>query len=301
MKLLSWNCQGLGNPWTVQDLCHLVKDKKPDILFLMETKCRKEKMEIIRVKLGFQGLFVVEPVGRSEGLALLWQDVQRLKIQNFTQRHINAIVTHGENGESLKLTCFYGHPVTAKRHESWALLEHLKQFRPQPWVCIGDFNEILTQGEKTGAVLRKERQMDQFREALEGCNLHDLGFTGAPFTWNNGRHDESFVKERLDRAVANMEWKAIFQEVRVFVLAARASDHKPLLLQYTEVVEGRQDYYRGFKFEAKWHLDEEYNSIMEEAWHEGTTGDTNLQTVQNKLVKCQNCLTRWSSAKYGNA
>jgi exonuclease III len=76
MNLLSWNCQGLGNPWTVQDLCLMVKEKKPDILFLMETKCRKERMEGIRVKLNFQGLFVVEPVGLSGGLALLWKDRQ---------------------------------------------------------------------------------------------------------------------------------------------------------------------------------------------------------------------------------
>ena len=71
--------------------------------------------------------------------------------------------------------------------------------------------------------------MDQFRAALEACNLQDLGFTGARFIWN-GKHDESFVKEWLDRVVANMEWRAIFCEINVFVLAARASDHKPLLL-----------------------------------------------------------------------
>jgi hypothetical protein len=62
----------------------MVKKKKPNILFLMETKCRKDRMESIRVKLGFSGLFVVEPLGRSGGLALLWQDVQNMEIQNYT-------------------------------------------------------------------------------------------------------------------------------------------------------------------------------------------------------------------------
>ena len=95
--------------------------------------------------------------GPQWGFALLWQDVQCLEIQNITRHHINALVSYGDNGENGKLTCFYGHLVTAMRHESWALLEHLKQFRPQPWVCISDFNEILTQGEKTSVVLRKER------------------------------------------------------------------------------------------------------------------------------------------------
>ena len=60
------------------------KGEKPDILFLMETKCRKEKLESIRVRLGFFGMFVVEPVGRSGGLVLFWKDVHELKIQNYT-------------------------------------------------------------------------------------------------------------------------------------------------------------------------------------------------------------------------
>jgi hypothetical protein len=49
-------------------------------------------MEGIRVKLGYNGMFVVELVGRSGGLALLWRETQELEIQNFTRCHINAIV-----------------------------------------------------------------------------------------------------------------------------------------------------------------------------------------------------------------
>jgi exonuclease III len=301
MNLLSWNCQGLGNPWTVQDLYLMVKEKKPDILFLMETKCRKERMEGIRVKLGFQGLFVVEPVGLSRGLALLWRDIHGLEIQNYTRRHINAIVTHNAVGEAWKLTCFYGHPVAAKRHESWALLKHLMQLQPSPWVCIGDFNEILTQEEKTGAVLRKERQMDQFRATLETCNLRDLGFIGARYTWNNGRHDEHFVSERLDRALANSQWKAIYRVANVYVLAGRASDHKPICLQFGQEEEDKQDYHRSFKFEAKWQLDEEFTDVMQDAWSGGQVGTTGIQTMINKLATCQRSLIRWSGAKYGNA
>lgn len=92
MILLSWNYRGLGNPTTVRDLCQLVKDKKLDFLFLMETKSFKNKIEWIRMKLGFMGLFAVDPVGRSGGLALLWQDGFGGNIQNFSRRHINAWV-----------------------------------------------------------------------------------------------------------------------------------------------------------------------------------------------------------------
>jgi hypothetical protein len=39
--------------------------------------------------------------------------------------------------------------------------------------------------------------------ALINCHLSDLGFTGSKFTWTNCRQDGSFIKEQLDRAIAN--------------------------------------------------------------------------------------------------
>ena len=38
MSCLSWNCRGLGNPQTVDELVTLVGKKDPNVVFLMETK-----------------------------------------------------------------------------------------------------------------------------------------------------------------------------------------------------------------------------------------------------------------------
>jgi exonuclease III len=70
MNILSWNCRGLGNPQTVGELCRLVKDKRPAMIFLMETKLRKSRMELVRIKIGFPNMMVVDSIGRSGGLAL---------------------------------------------------------------------------------------------------------------------------------------------------------------------------------------------------------------------------------------
>lgn len=50
---------------------------------------------------------------------------------------------------------------------------------------------------------RNEGQMEMFRRALEDGRLADFGWRGNKFTWCNGHGDETFIKERLDRAVAN--------------------------------------------------------------------------------------------------
>jgi len=71
MSCLSWNCHGLGNPRAVRDLHQLVKEKKHSFVFRMETLSKQKKMEVIWCRLGFQGVFVVNPVGTSGGLALL--------------------------------------------------------------------------------------------------------------------------------------------------------------------------------------------------------------------------------------
>jgi hypothetical protein len=301
MNLLSWNCRGLGNPQAVRDLCQLTKEKKPTILFLMETKCHRNKMEFVRVKLGFECLFVVDSVGRSGGLALLWNDKELVEIQNYSRRHINAIVKGRDSVGSWKLTGFYGHPDWTKRHESWALLNHLRSFAPLPWLCVGDFNEITAQSEKTGVVLRKESQMSQFRDVLEDCHFSDLGFTGSKYTWTNCRQDESFIKERLDRAVANISWIQLYKKVEVRILAARTSDHKPLLISFTNMEEKGRQFQGGGKFEVKWLADEESREIITNAWNDGVGGDSSIQVVQHKLETCKSALRRWNGQKYGCA
>jgi exonuclease III len=125
MIILSWNCRGLGNPWTVRDLRQMAKEKKLDIVFLIETKCKKGSMEKLRVQLGFNGLFVVDPVGLSGGLALLWKGDQVVEIQNYTARHINATIKHSDREGFWKLTCFYRHPICEKRKECGSCLSIL--------------------------------------------------------------------------------------------------------------------------------------------------------------------------------
>jgi hypothetical protein len=131
-----------------------------------------------------------------------------------------------------QLTGFYGHPETAHRREGWSLLGHLHNLSQLPWLCIGDFNEILDQSEKVGGAPRPTRQMEDFRAVLDECHLCDLGFTGSQFTWCNYREDSFFTKEILDRALATPSWCDKFQDVDVFTLDTQNFDHCPLLLTY---------------------------------------------------------------------
>lgn len=62
------------------------------MVFLMETILLTQRLERIKLRNGFSNVFGLDWVGRSGGLALLWNGDSLVEIQNFSRRHINANV-----------------------------------------------------------------------------------------------------------------------------------------------------------------------------------------------------------------
>jgi hypothetical protein len=70
----------------------------------------------------------------------------------------------------------YGEPKADIDIFSWDRLRFLRAQWNGPWVCIGDFNEVLSSDEHLGVSAKGESQMQQFWDCLEDCQLVDLGF-----------------------------------------------------------------------------------------------------------------------------
>lgn len=137
-----------------------------------------------------------------------------------------------------------------------------------PWLCAGDFNEIHYHHEKEAGVPRSQGCLNRFRGALEICELHDLGFTGDVFTWRNKETKGcNHIRERLDRAVANSEWRDKFPMMQVKNGDTYHSDHRPVII-VTEAFRGTRGPHRtyAFKFEANWLQEEDCRRVVEEAW-----------------------------------
>jgi hypothetical protein len=298
MIILSWNCRGLGNPQTVRDLRRMVKVKRPTVVFLMETKMRQAKMEKIRCSLGFNNLFTVDCVGKSGGLALLWNEDMGLEIQNYSCRHIHAIVKNPAGGQAWKFTAFYGHPNASKRGEAWNLLKHLKNFQPQPWMCAGDFNEILTASEKVGGRRRAHGLMEAFRATLLECELSDLEACGPYYTWHNGREGEDFTQERLDRAVASKDWRELYQGAKVVVEATLTSDHAPLFITLTNSQMGKRRNHN-LKYEASWGKNKDCKDIIKQVWRRRFSQEDKWQNFNSKAQCCKEQLKRWQIDNQG--
>ncbi|KAK2640566.1 hypothetical protein Ddye_028361 [Dipteronia dyeriana] len=204
MKILVWNARGLDSNRAFQVLLRLKQTYKPDLIFLIETKSDHYRMEIIKVKLGFPNKLVVNNIGRSRGLCLMWSNLADVSPISYSQFHIDVqIVSH--RNVCWRWTSFYGNPDVNERQHRWTLLRGLSRMSNLPWVCAGDFTEILNENEKVGGVCRTKGRIERFRETLDECGLQDLGFMGPSFTWCDKRDREEMIQERLDRCVVTLE------------------------------------------------------------------------------------------------
>jgi exonuclease III len=176
MKILSWNCRGLGDPRTVQELIRLVCTHQPKIVFLSETRQNKKVIEELRWRIGLKHFVSFHEEGKGGGLALFWHESVDVELFKINSRVIDVLVHGCPNEIKWRCTFVYGEPRRHLRHLMWELLRKMKPMIQGPWLMLGDFNEALWQAEHFSERSRGEKQMLEFRETLSFCNLHDLGF-----------------------------------------------------------------------------------------------------------------------------
>jgi exonuclease III len=168
MKLLAWNYRGLGNAPAVQGLLRCQKSEEADVLFLSETKMDEKRMSVIKRKLGVEHMEVVDCEGKGGGIAVLWREGVNLVLRSKSKYHIDMQVeTTGE--DKWRFTGIYGEAQTELKYKTWELLRslHSEVTGSIPWLCVGDFNEILFHHEKEGGVPRSQVCLDRFKGVLE--------------------------------------------------------------------------------------------------------------------------------------
>ncbi|XP_062103618.1 uncharacterized protein LOC133814706 [Humulus lupulus] len=262
MNVLAWNVQGVGNDRTFRALHANVREVNPNILFLSETLGTVAQMEFLRVRLGFTGKLVVEKVGRSGGLCLFWLEDIDVTLLSFSRGHIDVLVSIS-GVTPWRFTGIYGQPDASLRHDFWTLLRRIAYNNSYPWVCGGDWNEILVQNDKDGGPPRPQFLMNNFRTALDDCFLSDMGFVGPKYTWVNKHRDSSFVQERLDRFVCNSAWMNYFPDSHISHLTFRGSDHRPIALATNRRLADSKLLFRSrFHYENAWASEFECENII---------------------------------------
>lgn len=299
MKILCLNCRGLGQPEAVQEVRSLCQLQRPMVVFLSETRLFYDNVDHLKRSLGFPNGVGVGCFGRGSGLALLWTRDADIKLNSYDKLHIDVTVLDPSTQEELwRFTGFYGESRRELRHRSWERMRWLKNFSSLPWLCAGDFNETLDASEQFGGLVRPERQMDGFREAVSECGFTDLGFIGLPYTWDNRQHGSHNIKVRLDRGLATRAFLDMFHEVRVTHIQTTESDHCALLIECTKVRQ-RRGRRRNFRYENMWRRDPTCMDTVEKAWTPTDRPATLLQ-VRQQLGRVQGSLQIWEDTVFGS-
>ncbi|KAK6124264.1 hypothetical protein DH2020_042016 [Rehmannia glutinosa] len=257
--------------------------------------------ETTRLKelLGFNYGVFADSVGRSGGLALFWKDEVDVSVKYINRFFIDSIIT--SNGRAWRFTGFYGNPDRSLRVLSWALLRRLKSLFSLPWLIGGDFNEIMFASEKLGGAAIIDANISLFCEAVDDCNLLDLGFCGPKFTWRKSLNPETNVHERLDRFLGNREWFDLFDRFKVAHLDFYGSDHRAILL-YSDFLLDQSHTMRknshAFRFEPVWMSSESFPDVLYSNWT--SLKQSGLSSLSEILKRCGYALKLWSKREFGH-
>ena len=130
--------------------------------------------------------------------------------------------------------------------------------------------------------------------------MEDLGFVGDPHTWRNNWHSvDGYTRERLDRAVANMEWRCLFPLHKIINGDQRHSDHKPLIVELNgrTCMPQERAVPNLFCFEARWLQEEECAHVVEKAWNDAfADGEV---SVMEGIRRVGGELSRWDREVLG--
>ncbi|XP_021771683.1 uncharacterized protein LOC110735805 [Chenopodium quinoa] len=145
-----------------------------------------------------------------------------------------------------------------------------------------------------GGVPRSERLMDAFREDIDQCRLRDLGFKGSIFTWEIGNSMTIYVRDWLDRFLADDGWMALFPDYEVQNFPNYSSDHAPIMVSLKKRNDpGMRG--KSFRFEPLWLSREDCGEIVDESWN------ASLElNIDRKIARRGEDLSLWARKSCGS-
>ncbi|XP_026410582.1 uncharacterized protein LOC113305796 [Papaver somniferum] len=296
MKIISWNVCGFGNKDARNHLNMLIKTQNPDIIFLCETKNQSKRMSYLLKRFKYPNITLLDSIGLSGGLCILWKDGIDLQIIDAQMNMINCTVKLDSQNNSSMLTCIYGALNPSDKENQWNHLRNLRTTYTNPWIVIGDLNFILHQNEKEGGNPHGQSDIDANNLLLDSNNLFSMPYIGNPFTWTNRRNDNNLILERLDGAVISYDKFNIYPNVVLYHLTVLGSDHCPIML-ITSKLECNTE--KPFRVNRSWFRDPTCSELIEAEWKGNTNGSASF-ILANCLHNTKYCLKNWNYQHFGN-
>uniref|UniRef100_A0A803PCR1 Reverse transcriptase domain-containing protein n=1 Tax=Cannabis sativa TaxID=3483 RepID=A0A803PCR1_CANSA len=304
MKILAWNCRGLGSTTTVRQLAALIHFHQPEMVLLSEVRLTMEKFKRITNRLHFQGAHYIPPIGQSGGLGLCWVKGVACTIISSNKFIIVGEITSDPPGLPWLLFGVYGPPRYQDKEAFWLSLGDATLTMDVPILVIGDLNGTLKDLEclNYANAGNSSRYAFDLRRMVNRVGLVDLGYQGPGFTWAKGysRNMHSgrncIKRARLDRGLATTDWRIQFPNAIVEHLSATVSDHRPILL---DTIGGVRCCSRLFKYENMWARDKRCFWVVKEAWAKRLHHNPQVN-FHRKVKQTGQKLSYWNKTQFKN-
>lgn len=190
-------------------------------------------------------------------------------------------------GVNFFMSFVYGEPGYHGKEKIWERLMRIGAHRRACWGWVGDFNEILHNGEKIGGPSRSEKSFEDFREYVRACERAELSGFEDSFTWS-GVRGKKYIQCKLDRCFGNKEWKRSFAKATQVFLERLGSDHKPVLVRLL----GHQSGPRGsFRFDKRMVGKQKVRDHIMEVWN--AQGGGGQRSLVDRFGSVRRCLGKW--------
>lgn len=180
IKILYWNCRGIGNSPTQSMLHHLLHVNSPDLLFLSEPMNPFLSFISNGVhSFGFDSflsninnsLWCLYKSSSNYNPSLIDQSDHHITIKSFDSSSSSSSLTIG----------VYGSIDFRTRRSLWNYLT-ITSSTVLPWSVIGDFNATVLASEKLSIHPPPASSVKDFNDMVLAVGLINLGFKGNPFT-----------------------------------------------------------------------------------------------------------------------
>ncbi|KAI5663501.1 hypothetical protein M9H77_22824 [Catharanthus roseus] len=168
--------------------------------------------------------FHLDEAGR---IVLLWDPSRsHMDVMDMNSQAIHSCITCKVSLWKFFVSFVYGLHSVVSRRPLWQSLVQFGSTLKQPWLVLGDFNNILNGNERRGQSSVSSYEVRDFMKCCVDLGLVDINSRGFYFTWTNNN-----TWSKIDRAMCNQEWLAEgFNTVANFLPSVCFLDHSPCVV-----------------------------------------------------------------------
>lgn len=203
LKVLSWNCRGLGNVDKCDVVQNVLRHSRCDVYMIQETKWNELNYQCYsRLLPSFfdKNVVVVHAQNSAGGMLIAWNRSYQLLNSWATKHSCTALLKQSTTGATLLVTNVYGPSTDDRKYAFIRELYSIASLVQHSWILGGDFNLIRWMIDRSSLNVNF-RLMSLFNDLIRDTALIDVPLHNRRYTWASSRPNPSH--SRIDRILVD--------------------------------------------------------------------------------------------------